>query len=179
MIPSLSSTAAGDKLQDKRFNSCPESKKRETKRILTGLLLVQISNCESVFCALPILNSSPLLQDGGGWGLLGLPVFAAAINIVVTYSFLFPVPSSTEPVVLIAQPSKERPVDSQDNKLFRTEARSKLSPVHHKQEGQAPSKCYIQVTGMTCASCVANIERNLRREDGEGGALQWSCSKLL
>ncbi|NXG32674.1 ATP7A ATPase, partial [Dromaius novaehollandiae] len=28
------------------------------------------------------------------------------------------------------------------------------------------SKCYVQVTGMTCASCVANIERNLRREDG-------------
>ncbi|NXX56069.1 ATP7A ATPase, partial [Scopus umbretta] len=31
---------------------------------------------------------------------------------------------------------------------------------------KAVSKCYVQVTGMTCASCVANIERNLRREDG-------------
>ncbi|XP_066496377.1 copper-transporting ATPase 1 isoform X3 [Tiliqua scincoides] len=75
-------------------------------------------------------------------------------------------PPSTEPVVLIAQPSQERPVESQDNKFSRTEPRSKLSPVHQKQDTEAPSKCYIQVTGMTCASCVANIERNLRREDG-------------
>ncbi|XP_068918601.1 copper-transporting ATPase 1 isoform X2 [Petaurus breviceps papuanus] len=38
--------------------------------------------------------------------------------------------------------------------------------VHDKEEAKTPAKCYIQVTGMTCASCVANIERNLRREEG-------------
>uniref|UniRef100_A0A8B9GD91 Copper-transporting ATPase 1 n=1 Tax=Amazona collaria TaxID=241587 RepID=A0A8B9GD91_9PSIT len=49
----------------------------------------------------------------------------------------------------------------------RTEPLSKVSPAHLvRQEAKTVSKCYVQVTGMTCASCVANIERNLRREDG-------------
>uniref|UniRef100_A0A8C3VVH4 Copper-transporting ATPase 2 n=1 Tax=Catagonus wagneri TaxID=51154 RepID=A0A8C3VVH4_9CETA len=30
----------------------------------------------------------------------------------------------------------------------------------------APQKCFLQITGMTCASCVSNIERNLKKEAG-------------
>nr|XP_024781039.3 copper-transporting ATPase 2 isoform X1 [Pan paniscus] len=30
----------------------------------------------------------------------------------------------------------------------------------------APQKCFLQIKGMTCASCVSNIERNLQKEAG-------------
>uniref|UniRef100_A0A8B9NN62 Copper-transporting ATPase 1 n=1 Tax=Accipiter nisus TaxID=211598 RepID=A0A8B9NN62_9AVES len=62
----------------------------------------------------------------------------------------------------VAQPSAEVQLES-----HKTEPPSKVSSTHlAKQETKTISKCYVQVTGMTCASCVANIERNLRREDG-------------
>uniref|UniRef100_A0A663M7P1 Copper-transporting ATPase 1 n=1 Tax=Athene cunicularia TaxID=194338 RepID=A0A663M7P1_ATHCN len=70
--------------------------------------------------------------------------------------------SLSELPVAIAQPSPEVQLESQKN-----EPASKVSPTHlARQETKTISKCYVQVTGMTCASCVANIERNLRREDG-------------
>lgn len=69
---------------------------------------------------------------------------------------------TNEPLVVIAQSSSEMPLLTSTN-----EFNSKMmTPVHDKEETKTSSKCYIQVTGMTCASCVANIERNLRREEG-------------
>lgn len=34
----------------------------------------------------------------------------------------------------------------------------------------APQKCFLQIKGMTCASCVSNIERNLQKEAGKRSA---------
>lgn len=62
-------------------------------------------------------------------------------------------PDMKEPLVVIAQPSLETPLLPSTN-----EPENVMTPVQNK--------CYIQVSGMTCASCVANIERNLRREEG-------------
>ncbi|ELW65892.1 Copper-transporting ATPase 1 [Tupaia chinensis] len=67
-----------------------------------------------------------------------------------------------DPLVVIAQPSLEMPLLTSTNEFYP----KMMTPVHDKEEAKTSSKCYIQVTGMTCASCVANIERNLRREEG-------------
>lgn len=72
-------------------------------------------------------------------------------------------PGTNEPLVVIAQPSSEMPHLTSANEFYV----KMMTPVHNKEEAKTSSKCYIQVTGMTCASCVANIERNLRREEGE------------
>ncbi|NWU28468.1 ATP7A ATPase, partial [Dyaphorophyia castanea] len=71
-------------------------------------------------------------------------------------------PAKAELPVAKAQPSLEAQLDS-----HKPEPPSKVPPAHlGRQESKTISKCYVQVTGMTCSSCVANIERNLRREDG-------------
>lgn len=71
-------------------------------------------------------------------------------------------PAKAEHPVAKAKPSLEAQLDS-----HKPEPPSKVPPAHlGRQESKTISKCYVQVTGMTCASCVANIERNLRREDG-------------
>uniref|UniRef100_A0A8C3YCJ1 Copper-transporting ATPase 1 n=1 Tax=Catagonus wagneri TaxID=51154 RepID=A0A8C3YCJ1_9CETA len=69
---------------------------------------------------------------------------------------------TNEPLVVIAHSPSEMPLLTSANE-FHTKM---MTPVHDKEETKTSSKCYIQVTGMTCASCVANIERNLRREEG-------------
>ncbi|XP_005527461.1 PREDICTED: copper-transporting ATPase 1 isoform X1 [Pseudopodoces humilis] len=71
-------------------------------------------------------------------------------------------PAKAELPVAKAQPCPEAQLYS-----HKPEPPSKVPPAHlGRQESKTISKCYVQVTGMTCASCVANIERNLRREDG-------------
>ncbi|KAB1267917.1 Copper-transporting ATPase 2 [Camelus dromedarius] len=42
----------------------------------------------------------------------------------------------------------------------------RLSESPPASETAAPQKCFLRITGMTCASCVSNIERNLQKEAG-------------
>ncbi|XP_041050826.1 copper-transporting ATPase 1-like isoform X1 [Carcharodon carcharias] len=85
-------------------------------------------------------------------------------------------PASTEPAVL---PTEVLPKVSVKDKKLRNGLRETgmtnmkgemLSQepgiTQQNMEALAPEKCFIQITGMTCASCVANIERNLKQEDG-------------
>ncbi|KAM8753327.1 copper-transporting ATPase 1 [Rhynchonycteris naso] len=69
---------------------------------------------------------------------------------------------TSEPLVVIAEPSSEMPRLASTNEFYT----KMVTAIHNKEHEKTSSKCYIQVTGMTCASCVANIERNLRREEG-------------
>uniref|UniRef100_A0A8D0YR52 Copper-transporting ATPase 2 n=1 Tax=Sus scrofa TaxID=9823 RepID=A0A8D0YR52_PIG len=42
----------------------------------------------------------------------------------------------------------------------------RASEIPQASAAVAPQKCFLQITGMTCASCVSNIERNLQKEAG-------------
>uniref|UniRef100_A0A669QW51 P-type Cu(+) transporter n=1 Tax=Phasianus colchicus TaxID=9054 RepID=A0A669QW51_PHACC len=50
-------------------------------------------------------------------------------------------------------------------------SKATLAPLHKPSSPNQPSgatakKCFLQITGMTCASCVSTIERNLQKEEG-------------
>uniref|UniRef100_A0A452V193 Copper-transporting ATPase 1 n=1 Tax=Ursus maritimus TaxID=29073 RepID=A0A452V193_URSMA len=102
-------------------------------------------------------------------GVKSIRVSLANGNGTVEYDPLLTTPETLREAIedmgfdaaLSAQTSSEMPLLTSTNEFY-----TKMMTPIHDVEAKTSSKCYIQVTGMTCASCVANIERNLRREEG-------------
>ncbi|KAI4899201.1 hypothetical protein NFI96_023593 [Prochilodus magdalenae] len=80
---------------------------------------------------------------------MGFDAFLPESNSLVPAAVKSPVRSSSLSPVLSTIKEKEVESDTE--------------PAKNKN---GSSKCFIQVGGMTCASCVANIERNLKTENG-------------
>lgn len=70
-----------------------------------------------------------------------------------------------------AQTAAGTPVSTQEVSLHAGGTPKIHSPVRSATSPQAsatvaPQRCFLQIRGMTCASCVSNIERNLQKEAG-------------
>lgn len=124
---------------------------------------IRLTKCAVTFPLLVSVNSSVSQQITPP--CTGCSVSRTAISF----------PAKAELPVAKAQPCPEAQLDS-----HKPEPPSKVPPAHlGRPESKTISKCYVQVTGMTCASCVANIERNLRREDGEMSVCLLHCQAFV
>ncbi|CAH2224967.1 copper-transporting ATPase 2, partial [Pelobates cultripes] len=63
-------------------------------------------------------------------------------------------------------PKTERKTDSTSDYILDVLPKKSHPDVSAVDSDTPPQKCFIQITGMTCASCVSNIERNLQRKHG-------------
>ncbi|KAI1898361.1 hypothetical protein AGOR_G00071530 [Albula goreensis] len=104
---------------------------------------VSLANHSGTFEYDPLLTSQEELRD--------------AIEDMGFDAFL-PETNSLVPVTVPSSPSPTKPVSVKEVE----------GPTQGSRGGgpQILSKCFIKIGGMTCASCVANIERNLKNEDG-------------
>ncbi|KAG8553913.1 hypothetical protein GDO81_003601 [Engystomops pustulosus] len=136
---------------------------------------VTVVNIEGMTCNSCVQSIEGLISQKPG--IKTISVSLANKNGTVEYDPVVTNPASIRAAIedmgfdaslagLLPEIPLEPALKPQRNSFHPKEAFSKESLEHSQEEARTTDKCFIQVSGMTCASCVANIERNLRREDG-------------
>ncbi|KAM9376287.1 copper-transporting ATPase 1 [Pholidichthys leucotaenia] len=107
---------------------------------------VSLTDHQGIFEYDPLLTTPEELRDAVAD--MGFDAFLPETNS------LLPTPDPILSESLNTTPAKGKELDSDHPKVAQANSRD------------THSKCYIQIGGMTCASCVSNIERNLKNEPG-------------
>ncbi|KAM8977604.1 copper-transporting ATPase 2 [Pelodytes ibericus] len=58
------------------------------------------------------------------------------------------------------------PIDPSQDYILDVLPKKSRPDISPTDSDSPPQKCFLQITGMTCASCVSNIERNLQKKHG-------------
>ncbi|XP_050998327.1 copper-transporting ATPase 1 isoform X2 [Acomys russatus] len=156
-VESTSSSPSSSSLQKMPLNMVSQPLTQETVININGMTCNScVQSIEGVISKKPGVKSINVSLANSAGTIEYDPLLTSPETLreaIEDMGFDAALPDMKEPLVVIAQPSLETPLLPSTN-----EPENVMTPVHNK--------CYIQVSGMTCASCVANIERNLRREEG-------------
>ncbi|XP_077388176.1 copper-transporting ATPase 1 [Festucalex cinctus] len=116
---------------------------------------VSLSDKQGFFEYDPLLTSAEELRD--------------AIEDMGFGAFLSELlPRESSPLPTVSSPSvlKSSNIAPVRNKELEVKEPSQDRKTGKMDKLSSANKCFIQIRGMTCASCVANIERNLKNEPG-------------